>query len=112
MIDDNKKELYLKLAYFATLTGASILFGFSYSLGRIRKSTNDNPDAKLHAEAVRLAKKALFRASIYSIGSMSLAAFATYHLVIKSTIERQKEERKLLPEQESGEEVIAKLLGK
>lgn len=112
MFDEHKKELYLKIAYFTTLTGASILFGFSYSLGRVRKSTNDNPDAKIHAEAVTLARRALFRASMYSIGSMSLAAFATYHFVIKPTIERQREERKLLPAQESSDEIISKLLGK
>lgn len=111
MVDDTRKELYLKIAYFTTLAGASILFGFSYSLGRLRKSKNDNPDAKIHAEAVALARRALLRASIYSIGSMSLAAFTSYHFVIKSTIERQKEERKFLPVK-ADDEIIAKLIGK
>lgn len=96
MIDENKKDLYLKLLYFTSLAGASILFGFSYSLGRSRKSRNDIADAKIHGQAVDLAKKALMKATLYSVGSMSVIAITTYYLFIKSTIDGKKHDKKVV----------------
>lgn len=108
--DNSNKELILKIAYFTTLTGASILFGFSYSLSKIRKNSNVTPSAQLHDEAVGLARKALMRATLYSVGTMSIFAIASYHLVIKSIIKNQEEKRLSQP-QESTSQTLNALLG-
>lgn len=71
----------MKILYFASLTGASILFGFSRSLSKIRK--NDiatTEEAKLHEEAVGLARKALLKGTIYSVCGFSVFAIVSYKL--------------------------------
>lgn len=84
---DNKNDLFVKIAFFSTLAGASILFGFSTTLNKLRKSTPDTPDAVMYEEGVALARKALFRGSIYSICGFGVVAFASYRLFGRKMID-------------------------
>lgn len=77
-------DLLLKIAYFTSLAGASILVGFSTTLNKSRKST---PEAALFEEGAALARKALFRGTIYSVCGFSLVALASYKLFGKKMID-------------------------
>lgn len=90
---------FLKVAYFASIAGASILFGFSTTLSRLRKDPPGQPT--LHDEGVALARKALGRATIYSVCGFGVFALASYQLFGKELIERKAKEYRAARERES-----------
>lgn len=71
-------EFYLKVAYFVSLAGTSILVGFSYSINKFRKN-HTGPDR----EAVALAKKALLRGTIYSVSFCGILGAVIYRILRK-----------------------------
>lgn len=73
MVNESSKELAVKIAYFATLAGGSILLGFNYAIGKARKTSESSEAGKLHQQGVELARKALARATLYSVGGFSFA---------------------------------------
>lgn len=75
MASDDKKELAIKIVYFAGIALASVLFGFKRTIKDASSS-----DAKLHNEAVSLARKALARGTMYSVGGFALLTTTSYYL--------------------------------
>lgn len=76
----NYTDYILKLIYFTSLAGASALLGFSVSINRLKRKAATDPDppaAIIHEKAVALAKKALFKGTIYSFCGFGLLALAT-----------------------------------
>lgn len=90
---------FLKIAYFASIAGVSILVGFSTTLSRLRKDPPGPPT--LHDEGVALARKALGRATIYSICGFSIFALTTYQLFGKDLIEKKAIEYRAARKRES-----------
>lgn len=80
-------DLFIKIAYFTSLAGASMLFGFSVTLNKLRKSAPETSETKLYGDGVALARQALMRGTIYAIGGFSIFAFASYKLFGKRLIE-------------------------
>lgn len=95
-----KTDLFIKIAYFTSLAGASILFGFSVTLGKLRKNNLETPEAVLHEEGVALARRALLRGTLYSVGGFSVFAIASYHLFIWKMIGDFKEKSRKNNEQD------------
>lgn len=92
-------ESLLKIVYFASIAGVSILVGFSTSLSRLRK---DPPGPlTLHDEGVALARKALGRATLYSLCGFSVFAFLSYSLFGRELIEKKALEYRAARERES-----------
>lgn len=87
MSSSNGNDLLIKIAYFTSLAGASILLGFSVTLNKLKKNIPDTPEAALYEEGTALARKALMRGTIYSICGFSLFAVASYKLFGKTMIE-------------------------
>lgn len=87
MSTESKSDLLIKIAYFTSLAGASILFGFSFTLNKLRKETPETPEAVLFEEGVALARKALMRGTIYSFCGFGIFSVASYHLFGKKLIE-------------------------
>lgn len=95
----SNNENLLKIAYFASIAGVSILVGFSTTLSRLRK---DPPGPlTLHDEGVALARKALGRATLYSVCGFSVFAFISYNLFGRELIERKALEYQAARERES-----------
>lgn len=92
MISDERREFLLKVLYFTTITGASILFGFSTSVKKFNKESPANREAALHCEGVALARKALLRGTIYSVCGFGVFTTATYLLVGKKLISQFKKQ--------------------
>lgn len=83
----SRTELFIKIAYFTSLAGASILIGFSTTLNKLRKNTPDTPEAVLFEEGSALARKALMRGTIYSVCGFGICAFASYKFFGKKLID-------------------------
>lgn len=100
MSSGGTSDLLVKVAYFSSLAGASILFGFSFTLSKIRKSTPDTPDSILYEEGVALARKALMRGTIYSVGGFTLFAVGSYALFGRKLIDEFNSKAKKNQEQD------------
>lgn len=91
---DTNVDLFIKIAYFTSLAGASILFGFSRTLSKTRNkidaTTATTEAAKLHEEGVALARKALFKATLYSVCGFGLFSIVSYKLFIKKWIKQSR----------------------
>lgn len=79
-------DLFVKIAYFTSLAGASILFGFGLTLNKLKKDTSQTPEAVLHGEGAALARKALLKGTIYAVGGFGIFAIASYQLFGKKMI--------------------------
>lgn len=79
--ENPKSDLYIRIAYFASLTGVSVLLGFSWTMNRIHKAEPKTRDAKLFQEGVSLARKALFRGSLHALFWVGLLSAATGTLI-------------------------------
>jgi hypothetical protein len=99
MSSSTANDNLLKIAYFASIAGVSILVGFSTTLSRLRKDPPGPPT--LHDEGVALARKALGRATLYSICGFGVFALASYQLFGKELIERKAKEYRAARERES-----------
>lgn len=93
----SNNENLLKVVYFSSIAGIATLFGFSTTLGRLRKDApleNSSPksSAQLHQEGVALARKALFRATIYTVTGFSTFMFISYQLFGKRLLATKAEE--------------------
>lgn len=97
-LENNKNnEFYLKVAYFVSLTGASILFGFSLTLNKFKKDLagpDVSPRAQVYQEGAALARKALLKGTLYSFCGFGLVAITSYHLFGKSLIQDFKSKTK------------------
>lgn len=82
------KEDLIKIVYFTSLAGTSILLGFSLTLGKLKKTSQK---ASLHEEGVALARKALMRGTMYSVGGFGVFSVICYHLFGKKLIESTKQ---------------------
>lgn len=82
----NNIDLYVKIAYFTSLAGASILFGFGLTLNKHRKDTSVKPEAVLYNEGAALARKALMKGTIYAVSGFGIFALASYQLFGKKMI--------------------------
>lgn len=97
---ESNVNFYIKVAYFASLASASMLFGFSLTLNKARKTPLETPEQALVEEGIALARKALFRGTVYSVCGFSIFAFTSYHLFGKKIIERFKASMKKSDEQD------------
>lgn len=84
----NFKDDLIKIVYFTSLTGASILLGFGLTLGKFKK--NASITTTLHDEGAALARKALLRGTMYSVGGFGLFSVICYQLFGKKLIESTK----------------------
>lgn len=78
-----------KIAYFTSIAGVAILFGFSTTLGKLKK---DIPGTSLHEEGAALARKALLRGTLYAVCGFGVFAFSSYHLFGKKLLAIKREE--------------------
>lgn len=81
----NKAELLGKGLYFTIISSIGILSGFGYSLGATKKQNPKlNKNVKninyLHYSGVKLARKALFRATIITVSGFSIFCFSIWKL--------------------------------
>lgn len=87
---DVKKEKGEKIKagiFFAIVTSLGVLSGFGYSLGTVKKKETKNLSNKklrefyyLQESGAELARRALFRATLYSVGGVSLFCFTIWQL--------------------------------
>lgn len=99
MTSTSDEDNYLKIAYFASIAGVSILAGFSTTLSRLRKDPPGPPN--LHDEGVALARKALGRATLYSVCGFSIFSFISYELFGRKLIARKAKEYREARQRES-----------
>lgn len=86
-VSSNTRDTLIKVAYFTGLTGMSITLGFSVSLSKLRKTTNETKDAVIYEEGAALARKALMRGTIYAVCGCTLFAILSYKLFVKKMIQ-------------------------
>lgn len=84
----NFKDDLIKIVYFTSLAGTSILLGFGLTLGKLKK--NASTTTTLHDEGAALARKALLRGTMYSVGGFGLFSVVCYQLFGKKLIESTK----------------------
>ena len=94
----SSNESLVKIVFFTSIAGVATLFGFSTTLGKLRKdapfgeSPSPKTSAQLHQEGVALARKALFRATTYTVCGFGAFVLVTYHLFGKKLISNKAEE--------------------
>lgn len=103
----SNNENLVKIVFFTSIAGVATLFGFSSTLGKLRKDSpypetpSPKTSAQLHQEGVALARKALLRATVYTVCGFGTAMFISYHLFGKSILQNKAEEFRIARERES-----------
>lgn len=78
MNPDDSSNVYLKAAYFASIAGLSIVLGFSATVNKHKGKSVSPTDVAVYEQGVALARKALIRATLYSVAGFGVIGLVGY----------------------------------